>query len=123
MKSRKNIKRLVDGILYISVDTETAIRLQNRGIKLKQIDSLKSIFVKEIDYKLSILEDNLTSDILYDINTKIEEYSSEYHKAWNKKDDLLSAENEEEQYYKEKIRTLEEVVDIIYDNLRKKEEK
>ena len=40
-----------------------------------------------------------------------------------KKDDLLSAENEEEQYYKEKIRTLEEVVDIIYDNLRKKEEK
>lgn len=80
-------------------------------------------FISEL-WELELVEiDNLTSDILYDINMKIEEYSSEYHKAWNKKDDLLSAENEEEKYYKEKIRTLEGVVDIIYDNLRKKEEK
>ena len=42
-------------------------------------------FISEL-WELELVEiDNLTSDILYDINMKIEEYSSEYDKAWNKK--------------------------------------
>lgn len=49
MKSIKNIKRICNGDLYISVSISKAIELQNKGINLKMFDNLKSIFVKEND--------------------------------------------------------------------------
>lgn len=49
MKSIKNIKRIYDGDLYVSVSIKEAIKLQNKGINLKMFDNLKSIFVKEKD--------------------------------------------------------------------------
>ncbi len=49
MKSISGIKRIYEGELYISVTTEKAIELQNKGIGLKQFGNLKSLFVKQKD--------------------------------------------------------------------------
>lgn len=49
MKSIKNIKRIYNGDIYISVSILKAIELQNKGIVLKMFNNLKSIFVKETD--------------------------------------------------------------------------
>ncbi len=49
MKSIKNIKRICNGDLYISVSIKKAIELQNKGIQLRVFNDLKSIFVKEKD--------------------------------------------------------------------------
>lgn len=52
MKSIKNIKRIYNNEIYISISINDAIKLQEKGIILKQFSGLKSIFVKEKDYQL-----------------------------------------------------------------------
>lgn len=49
MKSVSGIKRLYNNELYVSVTIQKAIELQNKGIRLKQFGSLKSLFVKQKD--------------------------------------------------------------------------
>lgn len=49
MKSIKNIKRIYNNEIYVSISIDTAIKLQEKGINLKQFKNLKSIFVKEKD--------------------------------------------------------------------------
>ena len=52
MKSIKNIKRLYNNEIYISISINEAIKLQEKGINLLQFGNLKSIFVKESDFAL-----------------------------------------------------------------------
>ena len=49
MKSIKNIKRIYNNEIYVSISIDTAIKLQEKGINLKQFKNLKSMFVKEKD--------------------------------------------------------------------------
>lgn len=56
MRSIKNIKRICNGDLYISVSISKAIELQNKGIQLRAFNNLKSIFVKEIDLQKAGVE-------------------------------------------------------------------
>lgn len=49
MKSIKNIKRICNNEIFISVSIDKAIKLQNKGIQLRVFNDLKSIFVKETD--------------------------------------------------------------------------
>ena len=49
MKSIKNIKRLYNNKIYISVSINEAIKLQEKGINLLQFGNLKNLFVKESD--------------------------------------------------------------------------
>ena len=49
MKSIRNIKRLYNNEIYISVSINEAIKLQEKGLNLLQFGNLKSIFVKESD--------------------------------------------------------------------------
>lgn len=49
MKSIKNIKRICNGDIYISVNITKAIELQNKGVQLITFNNLKSIFIKEKD--------------------------------------------------------------------------
>lgn len=51
MKSKRNIKRICEGVNYISISISEAIKAQEKGINLKQFGNLKSIFIKETDFK------------------------------------------------------------------------
>lgn len=51
MRSKKGIKRIYQGNLYISISIDTAIKAMNRNIRIKQFNNLKSLFIKEEDYK------------------------------------------------------------------------
>ena len=50
MKSVKNLKRIYDGNIYISISLSEAIQAQKIDINLKQFHNLKSIFIAEQDY-------------------------------------------------------------------------
>lgn len=51
MRSIKNIKRIFGNNIYISISIKEAIKAQEKGINLRQFGNLKSIFIKESDYK------------------------------------------------------------------------
>ena len=52
MRSIKNIKRLYNNEIYISISINEAKKLQEKGINLMQFRNLKSIFVEEKDLVL-----------------------------------------------------------------------
>lgn len=56
MKSKAGIKRLFNKDIYISISIQDAIKLQNKGVLLKQFGNLKSLFVKEKEYNKYIKE-------------------------------------------------------------------
>lgn len=51
MKSIQGIKRIYQGDLYISISIDEAIKATKNNIPMEQFSNLKSLFVKEEDYK------------------------------------------------------------------------